>query len=112
MSAHSYWRVNCTQTQATPQFFGCSELIMRDVASGVQKATGGTAIASSAFGFAPASQAFDGTAAAYLSSSQTMPQWIGYQFSAPIELAELVFTAQPGPDTAPIAFTIDHSDDG
>lgn len=112
MSAHRYWRVRATGVQSGT-YFSLRELIFRDAPGGAQKAVGGAVIASSEYGFAPKASAFDGDTGTTWGASGAIPQWIGYDFGAGvnIELAQIVIYAEQA-DSAPTAFTIDCSDDG
>ena len=87
--APSYYRIKQKAANVSGAL-QINEIVMATVAGGTTVTTGGTAIASTAS--STASSAFDGnTATAWKSSTVdgSVGQWIGYQFSSPVTIAEI-----------------------
>ena len=75
-----YWRLYITANDGAT-YAEVNAIEMSTSAFGANIATGGTPIASSAFGASVAANAFDGSlTTAWTSSTTSLPQWIGYDF--------------------------------
>ncbi len=114
MSAHRYWRCANVVCASTPAALSCGEMEFRTSVGGQQAAVGGTAIAASFWNLAPydvdplvPAKAFNGVNSAtsdiyHQNQSPVGPQWIGYDFGAPIEIVE-VAVAHRGDDANQLA---------
>jgi hypothetical protein len=77
-----YWRIYVTANDGTT-YSEVNAIEMSTSAFGANIATGGTPIASSAFGASVAANAFDGSlTTAWTSATTALPQWVGYDFGA------------------------------
>ena len=75
-----YWRLYITANDGMT-YSEVNAIEMSASAFGANIATGGTPIASSAFGASVAANAFDGSlTTAWTSATTSLPQWIGYDF--------------------------------
>lgn len=129
-SGHSYWRVLYTATSLNPAwnseaYSAAGEVVFRATAGGANLASGGTALSSSNMTwwgrtFYP-SLAFDGVAGQDngWSSTSYIGAWVGYQFSTPVAVKQLVFTAfyytgnyGTVHDSFPPALAVEFSDNG
>lgn len=113
MAAHLYWRVHITVSNggvasiAEVQYYN---------ASGTLLSTGGTATASSTFSSQTASLAHDGNFTTFWASNvipnSGAPEWIKYQFAAPVDVSAVRISRRPAqPDQLPLTFSIQYSDD-
>lgn len=117
---HLYWRILITETRTGDSFLATiAEVEMRATAGGADLCSGGTASASSQEATYPASKAFDnltGVEDIWVSGSgQPSPQWLQYQFAAPVEINEVLIRAASTTsraERAPRSFKIQWSDDG
>lgn len=118
-TSHQYWRVKTTETQ-NPTVTACSfgELEFRATPGGADQANGGTAINSTTLG-APytASAGFDNNVSTWWVSGggTSRPEWLGYNFGTPVEVAEVVIKARNDGFGAAETLkngTVDWSDDG
>jgi hypothetical protein len=114
-----FWRVNISLCQTT-QFPSCSLLEFRTSASGPQAATGGQPIGESALDSVTyrVQNVFDANNATFwvtLHGFGEMPDWIGYDFGADVNIVEMAFRNRPdgfGVNESPKDFTIEYSGDG
>ena len=116
ISPRRYWRINVTAFNGGT-VLTIHEITMAESIGGSNVATGGTASASSTFGGAVASRAFDGNSSTeWSSSSSSMPQWIAYDLGAGVKKHVVsVSITCPGSgftNRAPKDFDIQYSDDG
>ena len=115
---HSYWRFHISAA-ASGAYASVAGIEFRASPGGADQCFGGTALADSYYsaGYEPA-KAFDHDNATVWASASTFPHWIGYQFPAPVSVAEAAIIATPyaygdSPRLeCPKDFTIEWSDDG
>lgn len=117
-ATHAYWRVRITLGQVVGQAYSSiSGLEFRATAGGADQCTGGTAIADSFFGagYEPA-KAFDHDNSTEWASASGLPHYLGYQFAAPVFVAQVAMIATDAaygaPNERPRDFTIEYSDNG
>lgn len=117
MAAHLYWRVLVTSTNSGT-LTGIGECEMRATNGGADQCNGGTASASSQWSasYVPAN-AFNNNYAGnpwHSANGGGLPQWLQYQFPAPVDVAELVLQARADGENnaAPKTFSLQWSDDG
>lgn len=111
MSAHRYWRLDVSATQAA-NTLAIAELILRTTVGGSDVAIGCTASASTAVGTHPASLAFDGSAATFWSaSSNAEPQWLKADLGSAFGIVEYAIINALGVGLSPTNFTLSYSDD-
>lgn len=114
-TAHTYWRINITAngTSGAPTL---ATLEFHTKVGGTQAATGGTAIASGTDGTGDtAANAFDTDGSTKWMGNTPNTGWLGYQFPAPVTVAEVAITNRSDfsyYDAAPHAFDVQSSDDG
>lgn len=114
---HSYWRVLVTANSGDDRFVHIAEMVMQEV-NGVQAATGGTALQSGNYAGNPATNAFDGNpTSVWKSQSGSVAArniWLGYQFTAPVEIKQITFGNYNGyeNDEWMTAGVVQYSDDG
>lgn len=118
MAAHLFWRVNFASTQ-TPGANPCDlgKCVLRDTPGGpsITIGAGGTASASSIFGGGyVAANAFGNNAGAFWAANAPAPQWLQYEFLAPVDIVELGLTSSPSNalGEAPATGNLEFSDDG
>ena len=117
MAAHLYWRVRGLLNNSNPM--ACSELQMRATIGGANQCVGGTPMCSSQYsGGYPIASAFDGIGPQdgnewAASGASPGVEWIGYQFLAPVVVAEIAYSARQGfGSQSPNAAVLEWSDDG
>lgn len=114
----SRWRILITATGESPHIPVVGEVEMRASPGGANLAVGGTASASSVYPGGSASWAFNGNGGvtAWAAANTSLPQWLAYQFSAPVSINQLAITAQNDARWAyqqsPRTFTVQSSVDG
>lgn len=115
----AYWRIKLTKTRDAGTFKAqLAEVEFRATVGGADQASGGTAIASSTWGAPnePGAAFDDNAATSWAQAGETpLPQYIGYQFAAPVSVGEVLLRAADTADRAlraPEDFTVDYSDDG
>ncbi len=111
-----FWRVNRIETQGVPQP-SCASLEFRAFPNGPDQCAGGTAITTSNWPSYPASAAFDHNDDSFAVSPNygEVPHYIGYEFPAPVNVAEIRFARRYdsyGVGEAPKTFQVQGSDDG
>lgn len=115
--AHRYWRVVMTDTDAG-NYAQIGSLSFRSVPNGPQLAAGGTAIESGHYGSNVAANAFDGNPStvweSQSGSENSFNLWVGYDFGAPVSVAEIEMIMHPTYETdeRPRAGWVQYSDDG
>ena len=118
---HLYWRVRVTATATGDSYFtNILELEMRSAFGGADLCVGGVAAASSFEGTYSPAKAFDNLLSAeymWLSiNASPGPQWLRYQFVAPVDIKQIVLTGGAGGSNrwqrSPRAFEVQWSDDG
>jgi hypothetical protein len=113
--AHSYWRINVTANQGGTNGTAIDALEFRATVGGADQAfgSGGTPTASTTFSTFVAANAFDNTGGTVWSaSSAAVPQWLRYQFPAPVDVLEIAITVNSSGDGQPKNFDVQYSDDG
>jgi hypothetical protein len=111
----SKWRINITLNNSEGGLNPCSiaELEMRATAGGADQCNGGTASASNVNGTNSADKAFanDGTTT-FWSTTNAAPQWLEYDFAAPVTVYELSITARSAGNhrEAPATFDVQYFD--
>ncbi len=111
--SHSYWRVFCNGAAA--DVIALCEVAFASSVGGAQEATGGTAIASSAYSTSyAAANAFDGNTSTIWAAGSAANEWIGYQFASPAKVVEVRLTARADGSyaQAPTGVIIQYSDNG
>jgi hypothetical protein len=115
MPAATYWRVRITGTSGN--FAAVGEIEMKSAFGGADLCTGGTAFSSSNWSasYLPAN-AFDNNIsnAWHSANGSVLPQHIGYQFPAPVDIIEISIRARGDGENgvAPRAWTLEYSNDG
>ena len=109
MTAHRFWRVEVANSTRTAFVAKAREVEFRATVGGSNLVGSGTALASSG----TAAQAFDGSAGTVWTASSAAYSWVGYDFGAPVDVAEVVWTpdANYSAGLAAVAW-IEWSDDG
>lgn len=113
-----YWRLFINSpVGGTSDYSEISELEMFTLIGGSDVTTGGTPIASSAFGGSVAANAFDGTkpgGSVWISGAASAPQWIGYDFGAgnPQAIVAIAISISGSTGRAPRDFQVEYSADG
>ena len=114
--AHLYWRLLFPANFPGERRTCIAVCEMRSAIGGPNVATGGTASASSQLsGTTGAENAFDGnTNTRWESASDAAPNWLMYQFAAPVDIVELALRSYGSlsPVSPPGNFTLQSSDDG
>ena len=105
---HRYWRLQAA-SGAPAWNIQLQELVLTNTFDGLQKAVGGTALASAG----TAALAFDANTATRWSGGEG-GGWIGYDFGAPIQIVEARIVVSGGPSNwgRPTTGNIQFSDDG
>jgi hypothetical protein len=109
-AARTQWRITIAATQSGEP--GLAALVMRTTPGGADQCTGGTPSASSEYS-APytADKAFDGSNTTSWFSGSGFPQWLQYEFAAPIDIVEYKLRAPYSyPQEAPKTWTFSHND--
>lgn len=88
-----------------------TEIEMRTSIGGADAATGGTALSSTP-GAGTAANGFDNNTGTSFASIAADPAWIGYDFGAPIAIAEVAVSLGATSGTRPYSFNVEYSDDG
>lgn len=116
--SHAYWRINITQSATLGiAYSSISGLEFRATPGGADQCSGGTAIADSYYGagYEP-ENAFDHDTSTEWASAIGLPHYIGYQFAAPVSVAQVAVIATDAAygskSEAPGIFTIEYSDNG
>lgn len=112
---HLFWRLFCNNTNAGNNTL--SEVVFAATYGGASQTTGGTPIESSHFtgtGSYAAPNAFDNDITTLWASNSGSNEWIGYQFAAPVAVAEARITARNDSYFAqsPTSVVVQYSDDG
>jgi hypothetical protein len=114
IGAATMWRIksNATVEGAT----SCGTLEFRTVVGGPQRATSTKeySITSSVWTGMPPQQAYDGNTATFWGSSQELG-WVGYVFSNPVKISQVLWTARSdvnGGRQSPTDFDLQSSNDG
>jgi YD repeat-containing protein len=115
--AHSYWRLLATERTGGGGSYSAAELQYRASPGGANQASGGTPTASSQYStsWAP-TKAHDGltTTAWDSGTAGSTIAWIQYQFTAPVSVGEIRWTARSDayPHLSPTGGLVLYSDDG
>ena len=118
IGSHVYWRIYITASDSVdPWKAQIGEMEYRATLGGADQAAGGTATASSTYSsFPPANGFDDDTATSWACDIDVaLPQWLQYQFSSAVEVAQVAITSgitEARADRAPNDFLIQYSDDG
>lgn len=91
MAVSTQWRVYITLNNGNSNFSGVAELEMAEEADGPNLCTGGTPLFSTQHSTYNSPRAFDGSKSTYgwlTNSGSRYPSFIGYQFSAPVQIRE------------------------
>jgi hypothetical protein len=116
MAAHRHWRLYCRANNSETQIINIRELEFRESIGGADNTSGGTASASSetAFGLGPASAAFNNTGSDNWQShnSQSLPQWIKYDYGSGNAKDNVEMRITCGsPTLHPVSWDLQYSDD-
>ncbi len=114
VAPHTYWRIRYLSTEIN-SYCSAGEIEMAATVGGADQCVGGAAIASTSGPGGDKSLAFNNsTSSAWYTFNP--PDYIGYQFPAPVTVASLRFTAETGtavsPTASPKDFNIEYSDNG
>jgi hypothetical protein len=111
MAAHRYWRLYINSVVGAGNTYPNIGDVTMSGAGGNLIGTG-TAFAS-ATTFGAAADAVDGNATSRWQGGQVLPQWWGYDFSAPVDVTGLTLTASyAAPTNNPLDWSLESSDDG
>lgn len=93
--ARLHWRIYVIAINTAGNYCETTEIQMRSSPGGADQCNGGIATASSLFSGLPPAEAFDNSTSTGWSSSGSspMPQWIAYQFTAPVNIVEVTVQA-------------------
>jgi len=111
-----YWRVRAYDVQSGTNY-ALAEVEFRATIGGADQATGGTAIASTAFSGRPASAAFDNDASTLWATATDAIRdgWIGYDFGVGATITVLEISLKARNDSsfgqAPVQFVVEVSND-
>lgn len=114
---HSYWRVYVTDNNGDVTWITANEIEMRATPGGADQCSGGTVIKSNeAFGN-EATKAFDNNNATAWGYNVNNNQWIGYQFTSPVMVQQILLRVGQAGDAAPTLRApknckVEYSDDG
>lgn len=115
-AAHAYWRIKITASNDST-YVNVTELEFRDAVGGVDQATGGTSICGSSYFGGTGSEVWDGNTTSGRWGAETNgvslgTAWVGYHFSAPVDVKQVALTCSGFDTQAPTAFNLEWSDDG
>lgn len=115
--ARAYWRLYVSAIGNGSTLVNVAELKFYDASNTQIATTSGSATASSSFtgsANAMAPNAFDGNVSSVWSSFSGAPQWVGCQFTSPVDVASFSITCGTGSqiNNSPIDFQLQYSDDG
>lgn len=113
MAAHRYWRVFNYRTRGdNGNFTGMSEMEWHATPGGPNIATGGTPLSSGAFQAGSAATAYDGLESTIFQWNSGTGRWIGYDFGAPVDIAEVAILPNKDAVTRSFGdFVVQYSDD-
>lgn len=120
-ATYKHWRIYVTANSGANTYVTANEIEMRATVGGANQCAGGVATASSNYPSTPPSGAFDGVltyppdSALWASANGAKPQWIAYEFAAPVSVAEVAWMSASysgGQNETPGTFDVQASDDG
>jgi hypothetical protein len=115
VGSHEYWRIR-SMSFPNGDYNSWGGVQFRTTIGGGQAATGGTAVTSLPIQAGNMAQVLTDTGGTHIiqfDKDTSKPVWIGYQWPAPVSIAEIaVYCYQGIPSRCPREWAVDYSDDG